>query len=221
MTITAHTHEDMSDVSCKIDIYATPLVFPTVYSYSTVYETTLDVYKTVYDDLNSTVYSTSTLLAPTTCIETPVSTWERFGVVLTSPTTYLAYTNFSRGFLERRPTIYGCGELVSVPLDFGPASTAFDELIIATDVIPSTPTPAPTQLLAYMDTLPTVVAQLGGIPAISCDMPNISTVATTEMQVTAQAATTVGGFTVRTQTAQHILGSLIAGIVGATSSAVP
>lgn len=176
------------------------------------------MYKTVYDDLNSTAYSTNTIFAPTACIETPVSTWERFGVVLTSPTTYLAYTTFSRGYLELRPTVYGCGELVSVPLDFGPDATAFEELIIATTVIPSTPTPAPSQLLAWMDTIPTIVAQLSGIPAVSCDTPNISSVATTEAQVTATVATTVSGAKLRLQTAQHVLGSA-ASSASATSTA--
>merc|ERR1711981_138063 len=203
---------------CKIDIYATPLVFPTSYAFTTVYETTYDVYKTVYDDLNSTVYSTSTIFAPTTCIEPLVTTWERFGVVLTSPTTYLAYTNFSRGFLEPRPTVYGCGELVSVPLELGTAATSFEELIIETTVIPTTPTEAPLQLLEYLDTIPTVVAQLSGVPAFSCDLPTISGVATTEPQVTAVAATTVAGATLRKQKAQHVLGALASSVAATATS---
>jgi hypothetical protein len=76
---------------CKIDIYATLLTFPTVYVTSTVYATTYGIYTTYAD--GSTIYSTETIFAPvcpSSCVETPVSTWVAFDVVLTSGTTYLA-----------------------------------------------------------------------------------------------------------------------------------
>lgn len=163
------------------------------------------MYKTVYDDLNSTAYSTSTIFAPTACIQPPVTTWEAFGVVLTSGTTYLAYTNFSRGFLEPRPTVFGCGELVSVSLELGPAATEFNELIIATTAIPTTTVPAPSQLVAYMETLPTVVAQLPpGVPARSCDDPNIVDVATPAAIVTGTVTNIVPGPVRRNAVATHV-----------------
>jgi hypothetical protein len=114
------------------------------------------------------------------------------------------YTNFSHGFLEPRPTLYGCGELVSEPLDLGPTGSDFAELIIATDVIPSTPTPAPSELLFYIDTLPTVVAQLSGVPAYSCDTPNITSCATPTPQVTAKKTSTAAGITVVSAPVSHV-----------------
>jgi hypothetical protein len=207
---------------CKIDIYATALVFPTAYVTTTISATTEDVYKTVYDDINSTVYSTSTHFAPTTCSKTPVTTWEQFGVVLTYPTTYLAYTNFSRGFLEPRPTVFGCGELVSVPLDLGPSATDFAELIIATTAIPTTTVPAPAQLLAYMDTIQTVVAQLPpGVPASSCDTPNLVTVATPAPVQTATLTETAQGVKKRNQPVEHtVMSAILAALAASTTRAV-
>lgn len=165
---------------------------------TTVHETTYDVYTTIYTAQNRTVYSTNTLFAPTGCIQTPATTWETLGVVLTSGTTYLAYTNFSRGFLEPRPTVYGCGELVSVPLELGTAGSQFVNLILPTTEVPTTVVPAPSRLVSYLDSLPTVAAQLPpGVPARSCDDPNVITVAPFGPLVTLPAATTVSGATKR------------------------
>ena len=208
---------------CKIDIYAKALAFPTSYIYTTVWPTTYRVQKTVYEDINSTVYSTSTIFAQTTCIETPETTWEYSGVILTSPTTYLAYTDISRGFLEPRPTVYGCGELVFEPLELGPAATDLNELVIATTAIPTGPTGAPLQLLNYLDTLPTVVQQLDGVPASSCDLPSISSVEPLAPQETAKLATTTQGFIFQFAPVVRALANVATGgaaTATATSSAV-
>jgi hypothetical protein len=180
---------------CKIDIYATLLTFPTVYTTTTIASTTYDLYPTSSNN-GTTYYSTKTVYAPicpSSCVASVVSTWVAFDVILTSPTTYLAYTNFSHAYLEPRPTLYGCGELVYEPLDLGPSSTDFVDLIWPTTAIPTSPTTAAPELISFLDTIPTVVAQLDGVPAISCDDPTLESVQSSESKDTVTITSTTSG----------------------------
>jgi len=174
---------------CKIDIYATALVFPTTYVYSIVYATTIEL-SPISSGPNGTVFATTTILAQTTCTETPVTTWLWHDVVLHSPTTYLGYQNYTHFSLRPNPTVYGCGDLISETLNVGPKSTDYYDQVWATTAIPTRPTTAASQLLSWLDTVPTVVAQLDGVPAKSCDEPTLQSCTPTEPPETATLAST-------------------------------
>jgi len=195
-TVTTTATTTTSDCEfCKIDIYARLLTFPTVYKTTTIASTTYDLYPTATRN-GTTYYSTKTVYAPicpSSCVPHVVSTWVAFNVILTSPTTYIAYTRFSHGYLEPRPSLYGCGELVYKSLNLGPNSTDFVNLIWPTTAIPTSPTTAPPALLSYLDTVPTVLAQLDGVPPISCDSPTVSSVTSSESTDTVTITSTTAG----------------------------
>ena len=146
---------------CHINVTATRLRYPgkVVVATTTLPLVTVDVYT---DDAGNGVSSiTRTNSLPPS---TPTITWDFSGVVLTWPTVYAAYATFSRISVEAIGS-QCTSKTVSLNL---PSPTDYTSLIIPENEIPNPSYVAPT-VVEYLNSLPTVLAQLGGPIRKACD----------------------------------------------------
>jgi len=90
--------------ACQVDGFGTILEFPTEVVLQPVYATTIEEHVTIFvDGITSTTESTI-LAPPASLTPSPTLTWTFSGVVLTFPTTYVAYTDFSHISVNSVPT---------------------------------------------------------------------------------------------------------------------
>jgi hypothetical protein len=96
----------------------------------------------------------------------PTLTWEFEGLVLTYPTTYVAYTSFEHISVSTNVFAQTCAS-ATAPLTLG-NPTPWASLVFPTsDVLPGLH--LPTALVNYLDSNPTVISELGGTIASNCD----------------------------------------------------
>src|SRR5215469_14540913 len=97
--------------NCQVDVFATSLVFtqPVSVVSVTIPTAALDVHVTVFSN-GTTVSVTSTRQLAVLPEQTATSavTWEFSGVLLTWPTTYLAYTGFFHDFIPSQSVTSVC-----------------------------------------------------------------------------------------------------------------
>jgi hypothetical protein len=148
---------------CQIDVTAKRLAYPGTIVVSTVYVPTVTLdYST---DAAGNVASTRLYTQPLPASTTSDITWEFSGVPLTWPTVYAAYATFNR--VSVSPVGNTCRtSILSLAL---PTPTSWQPLIIEETNIPNPALVAP-RVTSYLNTLPTVIAQLGGpIGGNACD----------------------------------------------------
>ncbi|KAK3064990.1 hypothetical protein LTS18_014483 [Coniosporium uncinatum] len=191
---------------CAVNIFATELIYPTRVETltKTVTTATLDTWITVLPDgSESTSISTRTVLTldPSSLASIgPQLTWtdDSFpGVILTHPTTYLAYTRFSHQFIIPQSVTTVCAystETLSLP-----TPTEWSSLIYPESETPG-PLLPPTSLIDYLERQSTVREQLGVSQiASSCD-PSNGAIATAETPTAGDAVlqtTTAGAIDAR------------------------
>jgi len=148
---------------CQIDVTATRLAYPGTIIVSTVTVPTVTL--EISTDDSGTVRSTGLYTRPLPVTTSSDITWEFSGVPLTYPTVYAAYATFNR--LSVSPVDNVCQtSVISLAL---PTPTDWPPLIVVESLIP-TPTLVAPRVVSYLNTLPTVLAQLGGpIGANACD----------------------------------------------------
>jgi len=133
---------------CKVDVTATKLVYPRSIIHVTV-PVTVDTF-------------------PGAHTPEPI-TWEYNGVILTYPTTYLLYTEFSHAFLATtESTLATTCPTASDSLTL-PSPTNYAPLIFPQQETPG-PNLPPSALISYLNGQETVLVQLSGTPiGSSCD----------------------------------------------------
>lgn len=148
---------------CQIDVTATRLAYPGTIVVSTVTVPTVTL--EISTDDSGIVRSTGLYTRPLPVTTSSAITWEFSGVPLTYPTVYAAYATFNR--VSVSPVDNVCQtSVLSLAL---PTPTDWPPLIIVESLIP-TPTLVAPRVVSYLNTLPTVIAQLGGpIGANACD----------------------------------------------------
>jgi hypothetical protein len=151
------------DSGCQIDVTATRLAYPGTVVVSTVLVPTVTLEITT--DASGNVRSTGLYTRPLPATTSSAITWEFSGVPLTYPTVYAAYATFNRVSISAVDNVCQTSVL-SLAL---PTPTDWPPLIIVESLIP-TPTLVAPRVVSYLNTLPTVTAQLGGpIGANACD----------------------------------------------------
>lgn len=173
---------------CQIDVTATRLGYPgqVFVATTTVPVFTLDIYTNAAgEDVSSFLRSVPVETATPTTL-----TWEFSGVPLTWPTVYAAYATFSHISVE--PIGTDCvSETLTLAL---PSPTNYEPLILPESEIPNTQFVAPV-VVDYLNSLPTVLAQLGQpIGAGACDPiigstadPRTSTLGSTTIKLSVAA----------------------------------
>jgi hypothetical protein len=151
------------DSGCQIDVTATRLAYPGTVVVSTVLVPTVTLEITT--DASGNVRSTGLYTRPLPATTSSAITWEFSGVPLTYPTVYAAYATFNRVSISAVDNVCQTSVL-SLAL---PTPTDWPPLIIVESLIP-TPTLVAPRVVSYLNTVPTVTAQLGGpIGANACD----------------------------------------------------
>lgn len=154
---------------CQVDFTASRLEYPGDVVVSTAYVPTVSL--DVYTDSAGRTVRTSLYTVPVpTPATTSTITWQFSNVALTWPTVYAAYVTFSH--FSVTPLAAACAtSTYSLTLS---SPTNFSPLIVPTSLIPD-PNIVATQVVDYLNTQPTVIAQLGRpIGAGACD-PLLST----------------------------------------------
>ncbi|OCK87545.1 uncharacterized protein K441DRAFT_355357 [Cenococcum geophilum 1.58] len=174
---------------CEVDVTATLVSFPGQVSTSTVtyFTRSVDVFITgLPDGTNKTSYVTATLPNPPISSATSAITWTFNSVVLTYPTTYVAYIDFSHIFVV--PVSTGC--LTATEKLVLPSPTDFAPLIFPSASVSESGKP-PSTLISYLNSLPTVLVQLSGTPiGSSCD-PIVGGTTTAQVASTAVGVVSV------------------------------
>ncbi|KIW00998.1 uncharacterized protein PV09_07516 [Verruconis gallopava] len=181
---------------CHLDFFGTLLAYPTVIEYSSVYAQTINAYVTDFSDGSPPRSSEETVTAPPAPPAAPL-TWTAFGVVLTYPTTYVAYTSINYATVVPLSAEGTCTTTTSAPLIY---PTVWPSLIAPSSLIQQPGSLPPATVVQWLDSLPTVEAQLGGNV---CDPAN-GGVAPFVPTATVTSATTIDGNTriVHTTTVQ-------------------
>jgi hypothetical protein len=147
---------------CHIDVTATRLAYPGDVTVATVYvpTVTLDITTNNAGGVVGTSLYTQALPSTTSAI-----TWDFRGVTLTWPTVYAAYATFNRLSVSAVENVCRTATL-SLAL---PTPTVWRPLVVVESDIPNPALVAPT-VVSYLNTLPTVLSQLGGpIGSNACD----------------------------------------------------
>ncbi|OCK78366.1 hypothetical protein K432DRAFT_406534, partial [Lepidopterella palustris CBS 459.81] len=153
--------------ACEVDVTATLLTYPGQVSTATVtfYSRSVDVYITEYPDgTNRTSTGPTITVPPPAPAKTSDITWDFSGVTLTYPTTYVAYFDFNH--LTAVPVASGC--LTATEELVLPSPTDFAPLVFPSASVTQSGLP-PSALITYLNSLPTVTSQLGGLIGQSCD----------------------------------------------------
>jgi hypothetical protein len=147
---------------CQVEFTASRLEYPgdVIIETVSVPTVTLDY---LLDEAGRT--SRTSLYTVPLATTTSAVTWQYSGVALTWPTVYAAYATFSHFIVS--PVGGGCTtSTLSLTL---PSPTNFAPLILPTSLIPN-PDIVASQVVDYLNTQPTIIAQLGrSIGAGACD----------------------------------------------------
>jgi hypothetical protein len=161
-----------------------------------IYATTISVFVSVADNGAQSTSESTITAGPVAPLPTLLFTFN--GLVLTWPTTYVAYTSFEHISVSTNVFAQTCAS-ISSPVTLG-NPTPWASLVFPTADIP----PGlilPTALVDYLDSNPTVVAELGGTIASDCDPQDGATpAAAAAPTATVTLATGVSGVTRSTTT---------------------